>query len=92
MASARVGRRRVTSLPEPPRDPGPADPKMLTSAELTARLEELFNWLSEVEALPGNRHMATDDENLIDRVREEANLLLEERRERHADEHAPRGG
>jgi hypothetical protein len=61
-------------------------PHLMTARELREKLEELFGWLLMAEDAPAPDHRA------IDRVRDAANSLLRERRLRHSDESAPRGG
>lgn len=61
-------------------------PQMMTERDLREKLEELFGWLRLAEDAPGA------DESELQRVRDAANALLEERRDRHSDESAPRGG
>lgn len=65
------------------------DPVMMTTAELQEQLELLFSWLQDVEAA---KDADRPDERSVQAVRDAANLLLEEQRERHSDESAPRGG
>ncbi len=78
-------------FPDPP-DVAGLNPQLMTAAELQSQLESLFDWLQRVEALPANSSAARPDEESVERIRDAANLLLSERRERHSDENAPRGG
>lgn len=79
------------TLPEPP-DVSSLDPSMMTALELRSGLESLFGWLQTAEALPDNSLKQQVDENTVQEVRDAANRLLLEQRERHSDEIAPRGG
>ena len=75
-------------VPRPP-DTASLEPQMMTARELREKLEELFGWLHQAElARPGEQPPAEE----FQRVRDAANRLLEERRQRHGDEPAPRGG
>lgn len=62
------------------------EPRMMTEREIRERLEELFEWLLLADDSPSY------DEAVLESVRQAANSLLEERRLRHSDESAPRGG
>ena len=77
------------ATPEPP-DVSGLDPAMMTASELQVRLEELFGWLELVEA--EEEGVPELSEQQVEEVRDAANELLAERRERHSDESAPRGG
>jgi hypothetical protein len=76
------------TIPDPP-EIDPLVPRLMSASELRQNLERVFDWLHMVEAAP-------DDEapphRLVQEVRDTANMLLSERRERHSDESAPRGG
>lgn len=74
------------NLPDHP-DISSLDPQMMTAQELQTRLEELFSWLHEVESA---REPVPDHET-VQAVRDAANLLLEERRDRHEEESGLRG-
>lgn len=76
-------------IPDAP-DVSALNPQMMTAAELQNSLEAVFNWLHIVEALPDAG--AAVDELTVESIRDAANMLLEEQRDRHADESAPRGG
>jgi hypothetical protein len=75
-------------LPELP-DVKSLAPQMMTAAELQAHLVTLFDWLQAVEAAPGRFGFT---QATVDEVRDAINLVLEERRDRHADEGGFRGG
>ncbi len=79
------------TLPEPP-DVSSLDPSLMTASELQSGLEHLFGWLQTVEALPETCLKPLVDDDTVQDVRNAANLLLSERRDRHSDETAPRGG
>ena len=65
------------------------EPQMMSARELREKLEELFDWLHYADAAkPGEQPPA----EAVARVRDAANMLLQERRLRHSDERAPRGG
>ncbi len=76
-------------IPEPP-DITSLQPRMMTAAELERELERLFDWIHAVEASP--EHVFLRLEESVESIRNTANELLAERRDRHSDEHAPRGG
>ena len=78
-------------LPEPP-EVASIDPELMTASELRAGLEKLFGWLHSVEAAPENGAEQVYGEDVVQNVRDAANQLLDEQRERHSDETAPRGG
>ncbi|MDA0232086.1 MAG: hypothetical protein O3B04_00625 [Chloroflexi bacterium] len=75
-------------LPDPP-DVASMAPHMMTASELQRSLEQLFDWLHMADASPESV-IAT--QKAVQAVRDAANLLLEERRERHSDETGFRGG
>lgn len=79
------------SLPDPP-DVSSLNPELMTTSELHSSLERIFAWLHEVDALPESAFQEQVTESKVQDVREAANLLLVEQRERHSDERAPRGG
>lgn len=92
MAPARIsGIVSDLTLPETP-DVSSLNPQMMTATELTSNLERLFGWLQTIEALPETVVEQHVDEETIQTVRDAANMLLLERRDRHSDEGAPRGG
>lgn len=68
------------------------NPQMMTALELQSSIEQVFDWLQAVEALDESRSEEDIDEATVQRIRDAANVLLLERRERHSDEGAPRGG
>ena len=74
-------------VPEPP-DVSSLDPRMMTAMELQRNLEKLFDWLHMVEW----SREADFDQGSVQAVRDAANMLLNERRDRHADEPGFRGG
>ena len=76
---------RDPEVPAPPVYQG-LEPQMMTVREIREKLEELFEWLQTADDSPSY------DETVLQSVRETANSLLEERRLRHSDESAPRGG
>ena len=76
------------TYPDPPEIDHMA-PRMMTAAELRRKLEQVFDWIHAAEAAPDGE---SPPDLLIQQVRDTANLLLSERRERHSDESAPRGG
>ncbi len=80
-----------TGVPDPP-DVESIDPQLMTASELQSQLEQLFNWLQLVEAQSEDDATTGFDDSAVQTVRDAANALLRERRERHADEQAPRGG
>lgn len=77
------------AIPDPP-DVSSFEPAMMTASELTTELEKLFHWLELVEAEEDGA--ARLSEQQVETVRNAANELLAERRDRHSDETAPRGG
>ena len=76
------------TFPDPP-EIDASVPRMMTATELRQNLERAFDWLHMVEAAPDGQ---APPFQVIQQVRDIANLLLAERRERHSDETAPRGG
>ena len=76
------------SIPEAP-EVTSLNPMMMSAGELQEQLQLLFGWLHKVEAATGPERPG---EQVVQEVRDAANLLLEEQRERHSDESAPRGG
>lgn len=92
MAPARIsGIVSDLTLPETP-DVSSLNPQMMTATELKLNLERLFGWLQTIEALPETAIKQHVDEETVQTVRDAANMLLLERRDRHSDESAPRGG
>ena len=79
------GRSRKLKTP----DISALEPGMMSARELREKLEELFNWLQQAELARPGEQAAVED---VARVRDAANRLLQERRQRHSDEPAPRGG
>ena len=75
------------TVPDPP-DISSINPRMMTAAELQRSLEQLFGWLQTVEASPAEE----PDVEMVQSVRDAANALLQERRDRHSDEPGFRGG
>jgi hypothetical protein len=74
--------------------PAPPDSINANFAEMNARelrraQEEIWEWLSEAEAAPFDK--APDDDSIQD-ARDALNEIIEERRNLHSDEPAPRGG
>jgi hypothetical protein len=75
-------------FPDPP-DIDATTPRMMTASELRQNLEQVFDWLHMAEAAPDEQ---APPFRVVQAVRDTANHLLAERRERHSDETAPRGG
>ena len=65
------------------------NPVMMTASELQQKLEQLFGWLQREDEKPDGSDFSDEQ---VQQVRDAANMLLQERRDRHADESAPRGG
>jgi hypothetical protein len=61
---------------------------MMSARELREKLEELFEWLQQADTAPPGEQLPPE---VVARVRDAANSLLRERRQRHSDEPAPRG-
>jgi hypothetical protein len=76
------------TFPDPP-DIDATTPRMMTAMELRRNLETVFDWLHMAEAAPEGE---APPFKVVQQVRDTANRLLAERRERHSDETAPRGG
>lgn len=76
------------TLPDPP-ELASLVPHMLTASELQTSLEQLFDWLSLAE---DSTDLGITEQRSVEEVRDALNMLLEERRERHSDESARRGG
>ena len=75
-------------LPDPP-DIDAMDPALMSAGELRVALEELWEWLEQAQMAPLAE--APDDE-LFEAVEAKMVEITRERRDRHSDEPAPRGG
>ena len=75
-------------LPDPP-DIDALDPTLMSAGELRVALEELWEWLEQAQMAP--LADAPDDE-LFESVEAKMVEITRERRDRHSDETAPRGG
>ena len=78
----------MTPLPDPP-DIASMDPALMSAGELRVALEELWEWLEQAQMAPLAE--APEDE-LFEAVEAKMVEITRERRDRHSDEPAPRGG
>ena len=78
----------MPTLPDPP-DVDAMDPSMMNATELRVALEELWEWLEQAQMAP--LADAPDDET-FEAVEAKMVEITRERRDRHSDETAPRGG
>ena len=65
------------------------DPALMSAGELRVALEDLWEWLEQAQMVPLAE--APDDE-LFEAVEAKMVEITRERRDRHSDEPAPRGG
>ena len=75
-------------LPDPP-DIDAMDPALMSAGELRVALEDLWEWMEQAQMAPLAE--APDDE-LFEAVEAKMVEITRERRDRHSDERAPRGG
>ena len=75
-------------LPDPP-DIDSMDPASMSASELRVALETLWEWLEQAQMAP--LADAPDDE-VVEAVEAKMVEITRERRDRHSDEPAPRGG
>ncbi len=78
----------MPALPDPP-DIEAMDPSMMSAAELRVALEELWEWLEQAQM--ASLADAPDDD-VFEAVESMMVEITRERRDRHSDEPAPRGG
>lgn len=78
----------MPTLPDPP-DIEAMDPALMNASELRVALEDLWGWLEQAQMAPLSE--APDDE-LFEAVEAKMVEITRERRDRHSDEPAPRGG
>ena len=78
----------MPALPDPP-DIDAMDPSMMSAAELRVALEELWEWLEKAQM--ASLADAPDDD-VFEAVEAMMVEITRERRDRHSDEPAPRGG
>ena len=78
----------MPALPDPP-DINSMDPASMSAGELRVALEQLWEWLEEAQMAP--LADAPDDE-IVEAVEAKMVEIIQERRDRHSDEPAPRGG
>jgi hypothetical protein len=78
----------MPALPDPP-DFNSMDPASMSAGELRVALESLWEWLEEAQMAP--LADAPDDE-IVEAAEAKMVEITRERRDRHSDEPAPRGG
>ena len=78
----------MPTLPDPP-DIDAMEPSMMNATELRVALEKLWEWLEQAQMAP--LADAPDDET-FEAVEAKMVEITRERRDRHSDERAPRGG
>ncbi len=78
----------MPGIPDPP-DIESIEPAAMNAGELRVALEQLWEWLQEAQSAP---LADAPDDDIVEAVEAKMVEVTQERRDRHSDELAPRGG